>query len=176
MPRRRQTGWPRPRRRPISSPSPRRSTASCRIWPCILRRPERRSVAKGSQEFALKVRFAPDSLVEGAGFEPSVPLYGGARCTRARATRPAPPSGSLGTPDCSRRRAICGTPRDRQRRVRDRLRRLRASGGVSVRLLGKVRDLLGRSDCRQGKGPNSGRERDSLIRVELSLIARFNSL
>src|ERR1700674_2237214 len=41
---------------------------------------------------------------------------------------------------------------------------------------GNVRDLSGRSDCRPGKCPNSGRERDSLIRAKISLIARFNSL
>src|ERR1700730_13436266 len=31
-----------------------------------------------------------------------------------------------------------------------------------------------RDDRRQRKGPNSGRERNSLIRAKLSLIARFN--
>ena len=30
--------------------------------------------------------------------------------------------------------------------------------------------------CRQGRVPNSGRRRDSLITAETSLIARFNSL
>ena len=37
---------------------------------------------------------------------------------------------------------------------------------------------IGRDDriVGRGKGPNSGRERDSLIRAKLSLIARFNSL
>jgi hypothetical protein len=31
--------------------------------------------------------FATDSPVEGAGFEPSVPVYGELRCSRARTTR-----------------------------------------------------------------------------------------
>jgi hypothetical protein len=105
-----------------------------------------------------KVRFAPDSPLEETGFEPSVPLYGelGAlgrvRRTRAAIVKP-------GTPDRSRqraRRAICGTPGDGQSRALDRLRRLRASSGVSVRLLGKVRDLSGRSGLSAGKGPNRG--------------------
>src|SRR5216683_2564051 len=76
------------------------------------------------------------------GFEPSVRLYGelGAlgrvRRTRAAIVKP-------GTPDRSRRRArraICGTPgapSHGKSRARDRLRRLQASGSVSVRLLGK---------------------------------------
>ena len=97
-----------------------------------------------------------DWPLEGAGFEPSVPLYGelGAlgrvRRTRAAIVKP-------GTPDRSRRRArraICGTPGDGQSRALDRLRRLRAFSGVSVRLLGKVRDLSGRSGLSAGKGPN----------------------
>ncbi len=63
-----------------------------------------------------KVGFAADSALEGAGFEPWVPLYGelGAlgrvRRTRAAIVKP-------GTPDRSRRRArraICGTPGDGQ--------------------------------------------------------------
>jgi hypothetical protein len=50
-------------------------------------------------------------------------------------------------------------------------------GGVPVRLLGKVRDLSGRSDLSAGQMPrNSGRERASLMRAKISLIARFNSL
>ena len=75
-----------------------------------------------------------------------------------KAGRPvAEPVVKPGTPDRSRRRArraICGTPGDGQSRARDRLRRLRASSGVSVRLLGKVRDLSGRSGLSAGKGPN----------------------
>jgi hypothetical protein len=43
---------------------------------------------------------------------------------------------------------------------------------IPLCLLGNVRDLLGGSDC----GPNSGRERDSLMRAETSLIAKLNSL
>jgi len=92
-------------------------------------------------KFALRiVRFAKDSLLEGAGFEPSVPLYGelGAlgRVRRDPRRTEWKPIVKLGTPDRSRRRArraICGTPGDGQSRARDRLRRLRASGGVSVR-------------------------------------------
>src|SRR3984893_8724777 len=104
---------------------------------------------------APKVRFAPDSALEETGFEPSVPLYGelGAlgrvRRTRAAIVKP-------GTPDRSHRRArraICGTPGDGQSRARDRLRRLQPSGGVSAPLLGKVRDLSERWDCRQSKRP-----------------------
>jgi hypothetical protein len=34
----------------------------------------------------------------------------------------------------------------------------------------------GDRSCHHGESPNSGRERDSLIRAKLSLIARFNSL
>ena len=48
----------------------------------------------------------------------------------------------------------------------------RASGGVPLCLLGAFRDL-GRIGL---IGPNSGRERDSLIRAKISLIADSNSL
>src|SRR5712671_3476204 len=84
-----------------------------------------------------------------------------------------------GTPDRSRRRArraICGTPGDGQSRARDRLgdfEHLAASLFAFSARFEICRDdrIVGR-----GKGPNSGRERDSLIRAKLSLIARFNSL
>jgi hypothetical protein len=45
-------------------------------------------------------------------------------------------------------------------------------GGVRVRLLGNVRDPSGRSDLPAEQKPkNSRRERDSLIRAKLALIA-----
>jgi len=43
-------------------------------------------------------------------------------------------------------------------------------------LLGNVRDLSGGSDWSVRSAPNSGRERDSLIGAEISLIADLNSL
>ena len=43
-------------------------------------------------------------------------------------------------------------------------------------LLGNVPNLPGRSDLLPGRMPNTGRERDSLMTAETSLIARFNSL
>jgi hypothetical protein len=39
-----------------------------------------------------KIKFATDSSLEGGGFEPSVPVYGELRCTRARKTRHTAPS------------------------------------------------------------------------------------
>jgi hypothetical protein len=53
---------------------------------------------------------------------------------------------------------------------------LRASGAAGYRLLGKVRELSRRSDLSPGQMPKSGREQDSLISAEISLIARYNSL
>ena len=89
------------------------------------------------------------------------------RRTRAAIVKP-------GTPDRSRRRArraICGTPGDGQSRARDRLgdfEHLAASLFAFSARFEICRDdrIVGR-----GKGPNSGRERDSLIRAKLSLIA-----
>ena len=43
-------------------------------------------------------------------------------------------------------------------------------------LLGNVRDLSGGSDWSVRSAPNSGRERDSLIGADISLIADLNSL
>jgi hypothetical protein len=48
-------------------------------------------------------------------------------------------------------------------------------GGVPARLLGNSRSVGDDRICREGKCQNSGRERDSLIRPKISLIARFNS-
>src|SRR3984893_5437211 len=74
------------------------------------------------------------SPVEGAGFELSVPLYGelGAfgRVRRdPRRHREAQNGRSFRVDALGER---CGTPGDGQSRTRDRLRRLRASGGVPV--------------------------------------------
>src|SRR5260370_37698478 len=70
-----------------------------------------------------------DWLLEGGGFEPSVPLYGELGADACDATHAA--IVKPGTPDRSRRRArraICGTPGDGQSRARDRLRDFGARG------------------------------------------------
>jgi hypothetical protein len=89
------------------------------------------------------------------GFEPSVPLYGELGAP-GRARRAIVKVRNADRPRRRVRRAICGVPGclshgQNRPRDRDRLPRFRASGGVSVQLLGNVRDLSGRSDCRQGK-------------------------
>ena len=72
----------------------------------VTRRRTRSSANAGSLSFdrdaPAKFRFASDSLLEGAGFEPSVPRLR-ARCIWARATRPTPPARSRkGTRDRAR--------------------------------------------------------------------------
>src|ERR1700680_2191369 len=56
------------------------------------------SVLAGSLSAPIRrqVRFASDSPLERAGFEPSVPRLRRARCISARATRPTPPARSPG--------------------------------------------------------------------------------
>ena len=91
--------------RPVCLCRPRRSSRLGRRGKPWLLDLERRIPARD--------RFAPDSPLEGGGFEPSVPLYGELGAL-ARATRDHAAMVKPGTPDRSRRRtrrAICGTPR-----------------------------------------------------------------
>ena len=61
-----------------------------------------------------------------------------------------------------------------RRRARDRLPRLRISGGAFFAFSATLEICRDDRICHQERMPNSGRKRDSLISAETSLIARFN--
>src|ERR1700730_17586692 len=102
-----------------------------------------------------ELRFATDSPLEGGAFEPSVPLYGelgalgGVRREPRRHREARNARSFASTRSASDLRHAWGRTKPGSRSAR----RLRASGSLIVRLLGKVRDLSGRSDCRQGQRP-----------------------
>src|ERR1700676_2266823 len=100
---------------------------------------------------APKVRFALDSLLEGGGFEPSVPLYGelGAlgrvRRDPRRHRESRNPRSFAPTRSASDLRHAWGWTKPCSRSAS-------ATSSIwrrPVRLLGTVRDLSGLSDCRQ---------------------------
>ena len=63
-----------------------------------------------------------------------------------------------------------------RRRARDRLPRLRISGGAFFAFSATLEICRDDRICHQERMPNSGQKRTSLISAETSLIARFNSL
>jgi len=124
----------------------------------------------------LEVRFAIDSPVEGGGFEPSVPLYGELGAGACDATRAA--IVKPGTPDRASTRSASDLRHawDGQSRARDRLGDFEHPAASLFAFSARFEICRDDRIVGRGKGPNSGRERDSLIRAKLSLIARFNSL
>ena len=113
---------------------------------------------------------------------PRSPGYGGAGCNWRRAMRPMPPSRS------SERRSFASTSSTRDLQHASGAHGPPASSSKSASATSSIWPAslfafsamfeICRDDriCRQGKCQNSGRERDSLIRAKISLIARFNSL
>jgi hypothetical protein len=115
------------------------------------------------------------------GFEPSVPRLRWSSVQLAARDATDAAIAKLGTPvvrvnELDERFAACQA-HGRRPRVRNWLRRRRASGRRPCSPSRQCSRSVGTIGfCRQGKCQNSGRERDSPIRVEISLIADLNSL
>jgi hypothetical protein len=131
--------------------------------------------------FALKARFAPASPLEGAGFEPSVPRlqWSSVQLAARDATDATPERRSFASKSSASDFRMPGAPFTWTK------------AGVELEIGFRDFEHLGvpffafsatfeicRDDriCHQGRIPNSGLKRDSLITSETSLIARFNSL
>ncbi|MEA2845537.1 MAG: hypothetical protein QOG78_818 [Rhodospirillaceae bacterium] len=145
--------------RPVCLCRPRRSSRLGRRGKPWLLDLERRIPARD--------RFAPDSPLEGGGFEPSVPRlrWSSVQLSWRRATRPMPPRNA----DRSRqrvRRAIsaCPAPLSHGQKPASSSRSASATSNIwrrLFRLLGNVGNLSGRSDLSPERMPNSGRKRTS---------------
>ena len=111
---------------------------------------------------------------------PRSPGYGGARFSWRRPTRPMPPRNV----DRSRRRvrraiSACPARLSHGQKPASSSRSASATSSIWRRLFAfsaTFEICRGDRSCHHGESPNSGRERDSLIRAKISLIARFNSL